>query len=770
MCFKNNYLMKKFLCAICVVSAINSYAQNDVNDTTLNAVLNEVTVVATRATSNTPVAFSNVTKGEIEQINYGKDLPHLLNMLPGVTTSSDAGTGIGYTGIHVRGTDPTRINITANGVPMNDAESSQLYWVNISDFASSVKSIQVQRGVGTSTNGAGAFGATVNMLTDYLGGEPYAGIDVSAGSYGTHKETVRFSTGTLGNHWGFQGRLSNIGSDGYINRAESRLYSYFLQGGYFNGSTAVKLITFGGKEKTYMAWDYASRADMEKYGRRYNPSGQYLKDDGTVAYYSNQTDNYKQQHYQLILNQQLGRLLSLNATLHYTHGNGYYEQYKSDQKLYKYQIDGGLRADLIRQKKMLNDFYGIVASLNYDNRNGLSANLGGAWNKYDGDHFGKVIWVGNQYYWNDLGEKEYTSAGSNLSIDNRYYDNNAKKTDGNIYAKVNYEFVKGLNAYVDLQYRHVSYKMSGTSQEYDDSKQQIPLNLDRKYNFFNPKVGLFYHFGSGNSLYASYAIAHEEPTRNDFEDMLAESEAVDPKQERLDDLEIGYKFEKSNISAGVNFYYMNYDNQFVLTGAQDSNGEMVARNIKDSYRAGVELMFGWQPVDCFRWDINGTFSRNRARNMSLTIINDDWSTSTANVGTTPLAFSPSVIVNNRLTFNKKGFTASLTTKYVSKQYMTNSGFKEYLEDNGTTTSAMIDAMIVSDLDLSYTFKFRSIKSATIGVTVYNLFNEKYESNGSCSMNFKKDGDKVVAYNAGWAWSTYSAQAPTHVLAHLSINF
>jgi iron complex outermembrane receptor protein len=323
---------------------------------------------------------------------------------------------------------------------------------------------------------------------------------------------------------------------------------------------------------------------------------------------------------------------------------------------------------------------------------------------------------------------------------------------------------------VDLQYRHVSYQMSGSSQEFDDNHIQRPLILDKKYDFFNPKFGLTYQFLPEHTAYISYAIAHKEPTRNDFEDMMSETETVDPKAERLNDLEIGYKYESSVLSAGVNFYYMDYDNQFVLTGAQDSNGEMVARNIKDSYRMGVELTMGLRPFKGFNWDLNATFSKNRAKNMNVTVINPDWSQSYAHVGTTHLAYSPDVIVNNMFSYEWKGLKVSLSSKYISEQYMTNSGFKSYLEDDGSYTSAMIDAMFVSDLDLSYTFKYKGLKSATVGVTIYNLFNERYESNGSCSMNFRQNGDKIEAYNGGWAWATYSAQAPTHVLAHLSVNF
>ncbi len=747
--------------------AANSWAANSQNAFTPTPIdslkiheLQGVEVVSTRAGKKTPVAYTDIRKEEIKGVNLGKDIPQILSMTPSVTMSSDAGTGIGYTGIHVRGTDPTRINITANGIPMNDAESSQLYWVNLGDFASSVETMQIQRGVGTSTNGAGAFGATINMQTENIGMKPYGGIDFSAGSYGTHKETFRFSTGLLSNRWGFQGRLSNIASDGYINRASTRLQSYFLQGGYFGDNTIVKLITFNGKERTYMAWDYASKADMEKYGRTYNPSGAYTDAEGNTAYYKDQTDNYHQQHYQLILNQKLSRAWNLNAAIHYTRGDGYYEQYKTQQKLYKYLLEStlGSKSDLVRRKMMENDFYGIVASVNYAHDK-MAANIGGAWNKYDGDHFGRVIWVRNY--------------AGNIDPLHRYYDNNAKKTDGNIYAKMSYDFMPGLTGYADLQYRHVNYRMKGSSQEFDGDKNQIPFDLDKSYDFFNPKFGLHYTFMPRHTVYASYAIAHKEPTRNDFEDMMAESRQVVPQSERLNDLEIGYKYTGEMFSAGINFYHMAYDNQFVLTGAQDSNGEMVARNIKDSYRTGVEVMAALRPFEGFTWDINATWSKNRAKHMNLTVLDPEtWAEKTVDVGTTHLAYSPDWIVNNRFSYEYKGWQASLTSKFISEQYMTNSDFKGYTDIEDNYISAMLDNIFTTDLSLSYTFRWRGLKSATVGVTVYNLFNAKYESNGSASMNFKEQDGKIVAFGNWdfWSWSTYSAQAPTHFLARLSLTF
>ena len=753
--------------------------------------LQSVQVVSTRAKGKTPMAFNNLTKKDLQQVNFGKDIPALLSLTPSVTATSDAGMGIGYSSVYVRGTDPTRINVTANGIPLNDSESSQLYWVNMGDFASSVESMQVQRGVGTSTNGAGAFGATINMQTENIGVKPFGAIDITGGAYDTHKETFRFGTGLLGGHWGFQGRLSNISSDGYIDRASSSLVSYFLQGGYFSDNTVVKLVTFNGKEKTYMAWDYASKADMEKYGRRYNPSGKYKDADGNTVFYDNQTDNYHQQHYQLIASHNLHDHWKMSAALHYTRGDGYYEQMKTGQSLYKYKLSNNFddEADLVRRKHADSDFFGAVASVNYDDRDRLAISFGGGWNRYNGDHYGKVVGVWSEEFASfrssgvqEFGSSDVTSKYKQLvnlstrqlvNSSTTYYDNDARKTDGNIYVKLTYELVPGLNGFVDLQYRHVAYHSQGSSQEYDSNGNQLPFDVDKQYDFFNPKFGLNYLIDNNHSVYASYAIAHKEPTRNDFEDMMAEANAVEPQQERLGDFEVGYKYQSEKFSASANLYYMHYKNQFVLTGAQDYNGEMVARNIPKSYRMGIELQAALTPFKGFRWDVNATFSRNRAKDMQLDMIDEDWNyIGTASAGDTHLAFSPDVIVNNALSYEWKGLKASLRSKFVGEQYMTNSNCRSYIDYDGSEVSAMIDKYFVSDLDISYTFKVKGLKRATIGCTIYNIFNEEYETHGACGLYFTKgaDGSPQPYHAGGWSYSVYSAQAPVHVLAHLSVEW
>ncbi len=764
--------------AMCVNAAPNHEKEvaDQPVDSLKNVELQDVQVVSIRANKKTPMAFSDLNKDQIKQMNHGQDIPYLLSLTPSVTVTSDAGNGIGYTSIRIRGTAPERINITANGIPMNDAESAQLYWVNIGDFASSAQSIQIQRGVGTSTNGAGAFGATINMQTENIGTKPYVGIDMSGGSYYSHKETIRFGTGLLNEHWGLQGRLSNIGSKGYLDRASTKLNSYFLQGGYFSDNTVVKLITFNGTEQTYHAWDYTSKYEQSVYGRTFNSCG--AMDYNYDKFYKNQTDNYHQQNYQLILTQRLGNMMNLNAALHYTKGQGYYEQYKIDQAWAGYGLwhaarditpaDGSnVTGDLIRQKKMDNDFYGAIASLNFNNKKNLEASLGGGWNKYDGDHFGRVIWQGANPY------------VKKLEPDFEYYRNNAKKTDFNIYGKVNYTFMKGLSGYVDLQYRYIHYKMQNPGDWWNPSFT-TDYTIDDKFNFFNPKFGLNYQINDSHRVYASYAIAHKEPTRNDYQNNYdySKNTCLTMKSERLNDLEVGYKFMSERFTAGANFYWMDYKDQFVLTGELNNIGEAVAINVPKSYRIGIELEAAWMPVNWFRWDANATFSKNRVKDAIVTL--DDKKTN-ENVGEKPLSFSPNVIFNNILTFSYKGAKMSVQSRYVGEQYMTNSGFKTMIgydkKGNETTESIMLDDFFTTNIDLSYNFSLPQfgMKEATIGVTLYNLFNTKYDTTGWAAPQFKKVGGQLQAYNGSggicdqWA-AGFAPAAPFNMMAHLSVNF
>jgi iron complex outermembrane receptor protein len=760
--------MKKTLFSLLAMTSAAVMAVEQPADSLKTVELQGIQVTSTRATKKTPVAFSDMNRDAIKQVNHGQDIPYLLSLTPSVTVTSDAGNGIGYTTLRVRGTAAERINITTNGVPMNDAESNNVFWVNMGDFASSVQSMQIQRGVGTSTNGAGAFGATINMQTENIGIRPYAGIDLSGGSYYSNKETVRFSTGLPdGGHWGLQGRLSHIGSKGYIDRAETQLYSYFLQYGYFDDRRAVKFITWNGEEKTYHAWDYSSHYAQDTYGRTYNPCG-YMGDDeqGRPLYYSDQTDNYHQQNYQLVWNERFSQALSLNAALHYTRGDGHYEQFKGNAKLNGYlpltAAETGMRSDLVRQKKMGNDFYGLVASLNYDNRQGLEATVGGGWNKYDGDHFGRITWM-----------KETPAA---YTHNYNYYKDHAKKTDANIYGKVNYELLKGLSAFVDLQYRHVGMKMEDPSDWFVADKPQGYV-IDRKYDFFNPKAGLNYQFLNRHRLYASYAIAHKEPVRNNFQNNY-NAGMEQPRSERLNDIEAGYRFASPRFTAGLNFYHMDYKDQFVLTGEIDAIGEAITRNLDKSYRLGLELEAAWMPVDWLRWDVNATWSKNRVKDIAVQL--EDGSTETLS-GEKHLAFSPDFLANTMLTLSHKGFKAQLQGQYVGDQYLTNTGFKDMLcqDDNGNDTyeTLLLKSHFLANLDLSYTFflKALALKEATVGVTLYNLFSAKFDNNGWAAPQYRKLADgSVIAVNT---WGVrddqavgFAPSAPFNFMAHLSLTF
>ena len=757
--------MKRFVFQVlALVGAMNVNAQDNAVDSLLSVELQNVQVVSTRASKKTPMAYTNMDREALKAVNFGQDVPYLLSLTPSVTMTSDAGNGIGYTSLRVRGTDPSRINITANGIPMNDAESAQLYWVNMGDFASSVQSMQIQRGVGTSTNGAGAFGATLNMLTENIGMEPYLGLDFSGGSYYSHKETLRFGTGLLSGHWGIQGRLSDIGSKGYLDRASTKLNSYFIQAGYFSDNTVVKLITWNGIEETYHAWNYTSKYEQSLYGRTYNSCGEYYDAQGNVRYYDGQTDNYHQQNYQLIWNQRLNRELNLNTALHYTKGSGYYEEYKRKRTLFEYDLDPEMtwaQSDLVRQKKMDNDFYGAVASLNYNNHENLQATLGGGWNKYDGDHFGLVKWV--------------KMPVSELMPDHPYYDENAKKTDFNVYSKLMYDFLPGLNAYVDMQYRHVGIKMVGPTDEINwDTNKRIVYDMKESFDFFNPKAGLNYDITPNHKSYVSYAIAHKEPTRNNYQDNM-NAELPMPKSERLNDLEVGYKYQSSTFSAGVNFYWMDYKDQFVLTGEINKIGEAITRNLDKSFRLGVELEAAWKPVDWFRWDANATWSRNRVKGITVQLTDG----SVADLGDQPLAFSPEWIANNVFSFNYQGFSASVQSQYISKQYLTNTGFESYqtLDDNDKPVDVgmMLDGHFNTNVDLSYTFGLKQlgVKEVTLGVTLYNIFSAKYDNNGWAAPAFEKQNGQIVA--TGWGTSDqyeagFAPSAPFNVMAHLSVNF
>lgn len=711
--------------------------------------LRDVEIVANRASAKVPVAFTNVLKSEISASNTGRDIPYLLGMTPSVVSASDAGGGVGYTYMRVRGSDASRINVTANGIPINDAESHRVYWVNMPDLASSVRDIQVQRGAGTSTNGAGAFGASINMITDAPSDDAYGELSASYGSYNTNKQTLRVGSGLIGDRWTIDARLSHLGSDGYIDRAFSKLWSYFGQVAYSYGGTSLRLVAFGGKEQTYMAWDYASKEDMEKYGRRYNPCGQYTADDGSVAYYKDQTDNFVQHHFQLILSQRLSTSWHLSAALHYTDDNGHYTQYKTGRTLVEYGLkpftlpDGTevTKSDLVRLKYNRNHFGGATASVNY-RQGGWDASFGGAVNQFQGNHFGEVSWVRN-----------YVGAIDPLQ---EYYRNRGEKFDANIYARASYDIRWGLSAYGDLQYRHIHYTIKGENDTYDwAASAPAKLDVDQRYDFFNPKVGINWT-KSAHRAYFSWSVAQKEPVRDNFTEG---DPGKYPTSERLFDYEAGYFYDTQLFSVGANLYYMDYKNQLVTTGQLSDTGNALSVNVPRSYRMGVELQGTLRPVRWFEWQINATLSRNRIKDFVEYVYEDGWTNPIEiNCGDTPIAFSPSFTLNNSFSFKWSGLDAQLVSRYVSKQYLNNARSEE----------TVLDPYFITDLYAGYTFHdVIGLKSIRLGVSVCNIFNEKYFANGYSGAGYTvlPDGSKQIYRYAG-----YAAQAPVNAMGTVSINF
>ncbi|WP_291145318.1 TonB-dependent receptor [Flavobacterium sp. UBA7680] len=658
------------------------YSFGQEQDSTQVNQLDNVLVSAVRVTAKTPVTFSNMDKKEIKFRNLGQDIPVLMNYLPSVVTTSDAGGGIGYTGIRVRGSDATRVNVTINGIPYNDAESQGTFWVNMPDFASSVESLQLQRGVGTSTNGSGAFGASLNMLTDSYASKPTGEISGSFGSFNSQKETVKFSTGLLNDHFELAGRLSRIKSDGYIDRASSDLKSYFLQGTYVGKTTLIKALVFGGTEKTYQSWNGIDGETLNS-DRTFNSAGMYTDEAGNVRFYDNETDNYKQDHYQLHWSESFSDKWSTNLALHYTKGQGYYENYKEDADMADYNLNpvGAITTtDLVRQKWLDNDFYGTTFSAKYKDEK-LDVILGGGWNKYEGDHYGKVIWARN-------------SAQSELG--DHYYDDFSTKTDGNIFAKANYQFTEKLSFYGDLQYRRVQYKA-------DSPETGL---VDDTFNFFNPKAGLNYEINQKNTLYFSYARANREPNRTDYE-------GGNVKPEKLNDFELGWRFNSEKFQLNSNFYYMGYKDQLILTGRLDDVGAPIRANTEKSYRLGFEFDATISLSEKFILRPNFTLSSNK--NVDLAVEGQYY-------GTTKIAYSPEVIAGNIIVYSPiKSLYISLLQKYVGEQYMNNIELPE----------AKLADYFVNDLNVSYEIKPKSIfKSITITGLVNNILDKKYVSNGA----------------------------------------
>lgn len=726
-----------------------SVANKEKADTIRTGAIQGVVVSGTRASSQTPLTYSTVGKDQIARFNTGQDMPFLLLTTPSVVVTSDAGAGIGYTSIRIRGTDPSRINITTNDIPMNDAESHSLFWVNMPDLSSSVNDIQVQRGVGSSTNGAGAFGGSINIRTDSPSWNPYGEASGSYGSFNTHRESVKLGTGLIKDHFTLDARLSNIHSDGYIERASTDLQSYFVQAAYYAKNTSLRFITFAGREKTYHAWNGIDQKQMDE-NRRYNPSGEIKNDQGKViGFYDNQTDNYNQTNYQLLFTQRLASKWNLNVNLHYTDGIGYYEEYKNAQSLIKYGLtpfvyDGKLieKSNLVRRKNMVNGFGGGVFSVNYTHAK-WNVTMGGAANQYGGHHLGQVLWV-----------QKYVS--SDWQADHQYYGNESIKNDANLYLKATYKVLDRLTLYADMQYRHVNHTIRGQNDNWDANIGQMQrLDIRNYYNFFNPKGGLFYQINPKNSIYASVAVAHKEPTRNNYTDARVN---VTPKPEQLTDYELGYTFSSSSFSASATLYYMNYKDQLVLTGALNEIGEPMAENVAKSYRAGVELSAGWQIAPWVRWDLNATFSRNKILDYTEYVDNYDvdWNplyTQTAFFyPSTDISFSPSVTAGSLFRFTHSGWMATFQSQYVSRQYMNNS----------SQADISLDPYFVNNLGVSYTFKLPFARDLTLGVTVNNIFNEQYESNGW-------GGSSIVSGKRENA-AGYFPQAGINFMGSMSIRF
>ncbi|KQO34679.1 TonB-dependent receptor [Flavobacterium sp. Leaf82] len=643
--------------------------------------LDDVLVSAVRVTTKTPVSFSNLDKKDIKYRNLGQDIPILMNYLPSVVTTSDAGNGFGYTGIRVRGSDATRVNVTINGIPYNDAESQGTFWVNMPDFASSVESLQLQRGVGTSTNGSSAFGASLNMLTDNYATKAIGEVSSSYGSFNSNKNTVKFSTGLLNDHFELAGRLSTLKSDGYIDRASSDLKSYFLQGTYVGKTTLIKALVFGGTEKTYQSWNGIDAETLNS-NRTYNSAGQYTDEAGNTRYYDNETDNYKQDHYQLHWSESFSDKWSSNLAIHYTKGKGYYDNYKEDADMADYNLQpvGAITTtDLVRQKWLDNDFYGTTFSVKYKEEK-LDVILGGGWNRYEGDHFGKVIWA------------RYASQSE---PGDHYYDDSSTKTDGNIFAKANYQFTEKLSFYGDLQYRNVKYKANSN---------ETGL-VDDNFDFFNPKAGLNYEINGRNTLYFSYARANREPNRTDYE-------GGNVKPEKLNDFELGWRFNSEKFQLNSNVYYMAYKDQLILTGRLDDVGAPIRANTEKSYRLGFEVDATIKLSEKFILRPNFTLSSNK--NLDLAVEGEYY-------GTTNIAYSPNVIAGNIIVYSPlESLHISLLQKYVGEQYM----------NNIELPAAKLADYFVNDLNISYEIKPKSIfKSIMITGLVNNILDKKYVSNG-----------------------------------------
>lgn len=657
----------------------------------------EVIISATRATADQPSTYTNFGKEQISRINHGQDIPYILSSTPALVTSSDAGTGIGYTGLRIRGSDLTRINVTINGIPVNDAESQGVFWVDMPDLASSIDNVQIQRGIGTSTNGSAAFGASINFQTTKLNPEPYATYDAGFGAFKTWKHTLMTGTGLLADHWTLDVRLSKVNSDGYVERATADMKSMFISGGYYGKKTILKAVIFSGKEKTYQAWNGVPKDTLLTH-RRYN-----------AFTYENQTDNYQQDNYQLLFSQELGKNFLLNAAVHYTYGRGYYEEYQ-DQDNYNHQTnfaDYGLpypviggdtikTSDFIRQKWLDNHFYGFTFSGAYDNHKNLQITFGGAGNRYEGDHYGEIIWA------------EYASA---MPLNYQWYDYGSLKSELSLYGKVTYNPIKKVTTYIDLQYRTIGFSLDNIDAKLRDITQE------HSFNFFNPKVGVTWDITGKHRVYLALAYSNREPNGNNYAD--ADSANI-PTKESMFNTELGYTFKSQYITTTINGYYMYYKDQLVLTGEINDVGYPVMSNVPNSYRAGIEVSAAARLFRYLTWEMNACFSQNKIKGFTEYV--DDWDNGGQiqnKLGTTDLAFSPAIVASNIFTGNfTENFNISLISKYVSRQYI----------DNTSSKDRSLDPYFITDIAMDYTFKTKFVKEIKVSLILSNILNTYYENN------------------------------------------
>ena len=680
-------------------------------------VLDEVLVSAVRATADIPVTYSNLGKKELAKRNLGQDIPMLLNYLPSVISSSDAGAGVGYTYLNVRGSNSERINVTINGIPFNDAESHGSFWVNLGDFASSVENLQLQRGVGTSTNGSGAFGASLNILTDAVSEKAGGEISNSFGSFGTRKHTVKFTTGKINEHLEVSGRFSNIHSDGYVDRAFTDLKSYFIQASYSDKNTLIKAISFGGAERTYQAWYGLDPQQLEE-DRRQNP---YT--------YENEVDDYKQNHYQLHWNEKLNNHWSTNLGLNYTKGAGFFEQYKAEEDAADFNnlIEDG--SDVIVRRWLDNNFYVLNFNANYKTEK-LNIISGVSYSNYTGDHFGEVIWGSN--------------LSNGTSIQDRYYFSDAKKTDVSVFSKTTYKINEKVSAYLDIQGRFVSYQTKGLTSD------RNPIDVAENFNFFNPKAGFIYRFADENSLYLSYARANREANRNDFENGISSPEV-------LDDIEFGWRYKNDRIHLNTNIYYMNYKNQLVLTGAIDDVGAPIRATSGKSYRLGLEIDANLIVSDQFSIKSNAAFSTNKNQDFTAPINGN-----IQNLGNTSLSFSPNIIVGNMLIYQPTDkFQISFLSKFVGDQYMSN------LNSNVTDLD-VLKSYFTSDLNFVYEIETKNIFDAiVISGLINNVFNTEYVDRGYYYTYDYPDGNGNTITGDG---AGYYPQATANFLVGVTLKF